>query len=165
MKVQNIQAELQAEKIAKHSRRVSFGDLVTDRWQNAKEYGWGEGSSCYDNVLVIGTVTVGRNTWVGPNVVLDGSAPGGLHIGENCTICAGVQIYTHDSVEWALTGGQVEYAKAPTTIGNHCFIGPNAVIAKGVTIGNRVAIGALSFVTHDIPDDAKAFGIPAKIRT
>jgi hypothetical protein len=61
-------------------RRVSVGDLLTDRWEIAREYGWGEGTSCYDNVLVIGDVRVGKHTWIGPNVILDGS--GGLEIGD-----------------------------------------------------------------------------------
>jgi acetyltransferase-like isoleucine patch superfamily enzyme len=136
---------------------------VTDRWQNAKEYGFEEGSSCYDNVLIIGDVRVGKNTWIGPNVILDGSG-GGLRIGANCTICAGVQIYTHDTVQWALSGGTKPYEHAPTRIGDCCFIGPNTVIAKGVTIGDRVAVGALSFVKDDIPSDSRAWGVPARPR-
>ena len=49
------------------------------------------------------TVTVGAGTWIGPNTLLDGT--GGLSIGASCSISAGVQIYTHDSVMWALSGG------------------------------------------------------------
>ena len=57
----------------KFQRSVSFGDLFTDRWERAKFYEFGEGSSCYDNVLILGDVKVGKHTWIGPNVVLDGS--------------------------------------------------------------------------------------------
>lgn len=149
--------ELRQEKREKFQRRVSLGDLLSDRWELAKEYGWGEGVSCYENVLVLGDVKVGARTWIGPNVILDGSG-GGLTIGENCTICAGVQVYSHDSVKWALSGGQAAYEHAPTIIGNHCFVGPNAVIGKGVTLGNRVAVGACCFVRKDIADDGKFTG-------
>ena len=55
------------------------------------------GTSCYNNVLIIGDVKVGKNTWIGPNVILDGS--GGLEIGDFVSISAGVQIYTHDSLD------------------------------------------------------------------
>jgi len=153
------QRSLQSKKMAEFKRRVPLGDLVTDRWRNAQEYGFGEGTSCYDSVLIIGDVKVGKNTWVGPNVVLDGS--GGLEIGDNCTICAGAQIYSHDSVKWALSGGIEPYDKSPTKIGSNCFIGPNAVIARGVTIGDRVAVGALSFVNKDVPSNSRAIGSPA----
>jgi len=151
-----LQRRLQLQKMTEFKRRVSLGDLVTDRWENAREYGFGEGTSMYDNVLVIGDVKVGKNTWIGPNVVLDGSA--GLTIGDNCTICAGVQIYSHDSVKWALSGGEAPYERTPTHIGSNVFIGPNAVIARGVTIGDGAAIGALTFVNKSVPENGKLAG-------
>lgn len=154
---------LQLEKMTRFGRRVSIGDLLTERDENARAYGWGEGTTCYDNVLVIGDVRVGKHSWIGPNVVLDGSG-GGIEIGDYCSIDAGVQIYTHDSVEWALSGGKSGFATGPTKIGSRVFVGPNSVITRGVTIGDRVVIGALSLVNKDIPSGMKAFGQPAKVR-
>jgi acetyltransferase-like isoleucine patch superfamily enzyme len=153
---------LQAEKMRKFGRRVSVGDLLTERDENARLYGWGESTTCYDNVLVIGDVKVGSHTWIGPNVILDGSG-GGLEIGNYCSIAAGVQIYTHDTVAWALSSGKSPVAKSPTKIGSSVYIGPNSIIAKGVTIGDRVAIGAFSLVNKNIPSNMKAFGQPARI--
>src|SRR5260370_29734578 len=97
--IRDVITDLTREPRQRFHRRVSFGDLLTDRWENAREYGFGEGTSCYDNVLVLGDVKVGRNCWIGPNVVLDGS--GGLKIGDNCSISAGVQLYTHNTKSWA----------------------------------------------------------------
>lgn len=34
---------------------------------------------------------------------------------------------------------------------------------RGVTIGNNVVIGAGAVVTHDIPDNSLAAGVPAKV--
>lgn len=153
---------LQAEKMASYHRRVSVGDLLTERDQNARAYGFGAGTTMYDSVLVIGDVKVGCNTWIGPNVILDGSG-GGLEIGDFCSIDAGAQIYTHDTVKWALSGGNEPRECAPTKIGSRVFIGPNSVITKGVTIGDEVAIGAFSFVNRDIPAGAKVFGQPARV--
>lgn len=147
-------------KLKKWNRSLPFGDLVSDRWEKAKILGFGNGTSVYDNVLVLGDVSVGMNCWIGPNVILDGS--GGLLIGNNCSISAGVQIYTHDTVEWAVSGGEASSKLASTQIGDNCYIGPNVVIAKGVTIGNGAIIGALSLVLHDIPANTKAFGTPCK---
>lgn len=155
--------KLQREMLTKWKRRVAVGDLLTDRWDNAKAMGWGEGTSCYDNVLVLGDVRIGKNTWIGPNVVLDGSAPGGLVIGDYCSISAGVQIYTHHTVAWATSMGKAEVVRKATRIGSGVYIGPNSVIQMGVTIGDRVVIGAMSFVNRDVPDDARAWGCPAKM--
>jgi acetyltransferase-like isoleucine patch superfamily enzyme len=160
--LQKIQRELQREKIAKFKRRVPLGDLLTDRWTNATEYGFGEGVSCYDSALILGDVKVGRQTWIGPNVVLDGS--GGLEIGEYCSISAGVQIYTHDTVKWATSLGNASIEHRPTKIGNGVYIGPNVVIQMGVTIGDGAVIGAMSFVNRDIPSGYKAWGCPAEIQ-
>jgi acetyltransferase-like isoleucine patch superfamily enzyme len=60
--------------------------------------------------------------------------------------------------------GQADYATAPTRIGNGVFIGPNTVIQKGVTVGDRAVLGAMSFVNRDIAPGAKAFGCPARAR-
>jgi acetyltransferase-like isoleucine patch superfamily enzyme len=146
---------------AQWDRTVSFGDYIVDRWQKAAALGFGPGTSIYDSALVFGEVQVGRDTWIGPYVVLDGS--GGLTIGNNCSISAGVQVYSHDSVNWALSGGKAAYQYAATSIGNNCYIGPNVVIAKGVSIGDRCVIGANSLVLMDIPSDSRAFGTPCQI--
>ncbi len=160
--IKTLQRKLQGEKMAAFKRRVPFGDLITERADNAREYGFGEGTTCYDNVLVLGNVKVGRHTWIGPNVVLDGSG-GGLTIGDYCSISAGVQIYTHDTVEWSLTMGTAEHAKGPTRIGSGVYIGPNTVISRGVTVGDSCVIGAMSLVNADVPSGKKAWGCPARV--
>ena len=140
----------------RHGRYVSTPDLFTDRWDLAKLYGFGQGSSCYDNVLVIGDVQVGRNVWIGPNVILDGS--GGLSIGDYVSISAGVQIYTHNSVKWSNSMGKDEIERKRTNIGSGVYLGPNSVIQMGVSIGNRSIIGAMSFVNKDIPEKGVWYG-------
>ena len=149
-------------KIEKFNRGLPFGDCFVDRWERAESLGFGKDSSVYDNVLVLGNVKVGRNSWIGPNVILDGS--GGLKIGSNCSISAGVQIYSHDSVKWAISSGKEEYEYAKTIIEDNCYIAPNVIIAKGVTIGEGSIIGANSFVNRDIPTNSKAYGSPLKIK-
>jgi acetyltransferase-like isoleucine patch superfamily enzyme len=149
------------EVAQRYRRALPFGDYVVDRWEKARELGFGEGTSIYDSVVVLGDVHVGHNTWIGPCVVLDGS--GGLAIGSHCSISAGAQIYSHDTVDWALSGGVAPYVYAATTIGDNCYIGPNAVIVKGVRIGNRCRIGANSLVLADIPDGSIAHGTPCRV--
>jgi acetyltransferase-like isoleucine patch superfamily enzyme len=151
----------QREVNASYRRSLPMADYVIDRWEKARELGFAEGTSIYDSVLVLGDVQVGRNTWIGPFVVLDGS--GGLQIGSNCSISAGVQIYSHDTVDWALSGGAEGAQRAPTRIGSNCYIGPNTVVTKGVTIGDGCIVGANSLVLNDIPAGSKAFGTPSRV--
>lgn len=154
-------AQQQQQVQARWNRSLPFGDYIVDRWEKARELGFGEGSSVYDSALVLGDVEVGHNTWIGPFTVLDGS--GGLEVGDNCSISAGVQIYTHDTVNWALSGGALKPEYAPVRIGSNSYIGPNAIISKGVTIGTGCVIGANSLVNKDVPDGHRAWGTPAKI--
>ena len=160
-KLKAAQAQLQQDMYTQNHRRVSFGDLVTDRWGNARQYGFGEGSSMYDSALVLGDVKIGRHVWIGPGVVLDGS--GGLVIGDYVSISAGVQIYTHHTVRWALSRGAEPIERAATTIGSGVFIGPNTVIQMGVRIGDNCVIGAMSLVSSDVPPNSKAWGTPARV--
>ena len=52
---------------------------------------------------------------------------------------------------------------APITIADDVFIGMNALILKGVTIGARAVVGAGSVVTRDVPPDAIVAGNPARV--
>ena len=91
----------------------------------------------YNNVLIIGRK--GRKkSWIGPNVILDGSS--GLEIGEYVTVSAGVQIYTHNSVDWSISKGKEQIVRKPTKIGSGVYIGPNSIIQNGVNIGDHVII-------------------------
>jgi acetyltransferase-like isoleucine patch superfamily enzyme len=155
-----LHAQLRAEMAERFDRDLPFQDLLTDRWERARRLGFGEGSSVYESAYVYGDVHVGERTWIGPGVILDGS--GGLVVGDGCDISAGVQIYTHDTVERVLSEGRLEISHAPVTIEPHCHIGAQAVIAKGVTIGHHSVIGACAFVHRDVPPYTVAVGVPAR---
>lgn len=143
------------------NRVIPLNELVTDRWEKAEFCGFGIGSSVYDSAYVFGNVKVGENTWIGPNVILDGS--GNLNIGSNCSIAANVQIYTHDSVKWAVSNGIEPYEYSETVISDCCYIGPNSVISKGVTLGKGCIVGANSFVNKSFPANSKIAGNPARL--
>ena len=72
-------------------------------------------------------------------------------IGDNCTILNGVTI-----------GAKGKGGKSPT-LGDNVYIGVGAKVLGEITIGNNVKIGANAVVLQDIPDNATAVGIPAKI--
>jgi acetyltransferase-like isoleucine patch superfamily enzyme len=142
-------------------RSLPFTEAATDRWQRAASLGFGEQSSIHNLSYVYGQVVVGEHTWIGPYTILDGS--GGLTIGDWCSISAGVHLYSHTSVRWALSRGEAPYERAATRVGSACFIGPHAVVAAGVTIEDRCVVGAQAYVNRDLPANAIAVGVPARI--
>ena len=52
---------------------------------------------------------------------------------------------------------------APITIGSNCWLASNVTVAGGVTIGDGAVIGAGSVVTHDVPPDSLAVGVPCRV--
>jgi acetyltransferase-like isoleucine patch superfamily enzyme len=157
--IQQLHDRLRLEMKQKWDRTLPLDELLSNRWDSARKIGFGEGSSIYHNSYIYGDVKVGKNTWIGPFTILDGS--GGLTIGDYCSISAGVQIYSHDSVAWAISGGKDHYEYAPTIIGSRCYIGPNTVIGKGVNLGDGTIVGANSFVNRSFPSDSRIAGNPA----
>ena len=106
-------------------------------------------------------ISIGNNFFSNFNVtILDG---GQVTIGDNVYIAPNVGIYTAQhptdvrrrnlGYEWAL----------PVVIGDNVWIGGNATIMPGVTIGSNVTIGAGSVVTKDIPDNVIAAGNPCRV--
>ena len=74
-------------------------------------------------------------------------------IGDNCTIFQGV----------TLGGTGKESGKRHPTLHNGVFVGAGAKILGNIEIGNNVKIGANAVVITDIPDNATAIGVPARI--
>ena len=152
--------EAHMEMIQKWDRMLPTSELFVDRWEKAKLLGFGEGTSVYDSCMVLGRVSVGENVWIGPSTLLDGS--GGLSIGDNCHISAGVQVYSHDTVKRALSGNELEAEHAPTSIGHHCHIGAGSIILKGVSIGHHSVVGAGCVVTKSFPPFSIIAGVPGR---
>lgn len=152
--------ERQEQLAERWHRSLPFEDAMFDRWERARRLGFMEGASIYESAFVYGTVAVGAGTWVGPNVVLDGSG-GQLAIGSTCSISAGVHIYTHDTVRWALSGGVAPRSTGPVTIGDRTHVGAMSIVTAGVRVGSGCVVGANSFVNRDVADATIVAGSPA----
>lgn len=87
-----------------------------------------------------------------------------IEIGRDCMI--GPHCYITDADHGSAPGGSVKsqsMTKAPVIIEDEVWLGANVVILPGVRIGKGAIVGAGSVVTHDIPGNAIAVGIPAEI--
>jgi acetyltransferase-like isoleucine patch superfamily enzyme len=84
---------------------------------------------------------------------------GGLSIGRNTQISRNVVIYTgnHDALGDALPYS-ADYRLDPVRIGDSVWIGMNAAILPGVTIGDGAVIGLGTVVTKDVPPGAVVVG-------
>ena len=146
---------------ARFDRHVPTGSLLHDRWLLARDHGFGEGSSVYDECLILGDVSVGRHCWIGPFTVLDGQ--GGLTIGDHVDIGAGAHVYSHNTIERALTGHRAPLHRMPTRIGSCCFVAPHAIIGPGTVLGDRCFVAAGSYVEGVFPDGSFVAGNPARL--
>ena len=78
---------------------------------------------------------------------------GAAKVGKNCTLRPGVVIGQKHTGE----------KPQPVQIGDNVDFGIGVKVFGSLKIGNNVSIGANAVVTHDIPDNTIAGGIPAKI--
>lgn len=110
-------------------------------------------------------VTLGNNVhFYGMPSGMFGTEPWLITIGDNVHITAGCMFVTHDGGTLILRKDvpDLEWT-APISIGSDVYIGIRSIIMPGVTIGNRVIVGAGSIVSHDIPENSVAVGAPARV--
>ena len=109
-------------------------------------------------------VTIGEYTGIGRDVDISATS-----IGRYCSIGSHIRIGQgeHDlgqvSTSGVLSTGNAELSALRCEIGHDVWIGTEAVIRRGVKIGNFAVIGANAFVNKDVPDFGIAVGIPARV--
>lgn len=130
----------------------------------------------------LGHISVGDDCYIGPSLLISRN---NITIGNHVTIAWGCTIYDHDShsldyrerrkdIEREIVNirNKVNFINdkdwdtvnsAPIVIKDDAWIGMNAIILKGVTIGKGAVVGAGSVVTKDVPDWTVVAGNPARI--
>ena len=85
-----------------------------------------------------------------------------IEIGEGSTIAQEAYLCTgtHD-----FDDPNLPLQTAPITIGRGVFLGARVFVLPGVTIGDRVIVGACSVVTHDLPANTICAGHPCRVLT
>lgn len=82
-----------------------------------------------------------------------------VEIGDGVAIAKGVTI--RDSDVHAIDGNPA--VSAPVVIGNHVWIGTNAIVLKGVRVGDGAVIAAGAVVTSHVPPRTLVGGVPARV--
>lgn len=97
---------------------------------------------------------IGKGVRISGKASLDYTYPQGVHIGDYTIVTPGARIFTHDYV-----GAHHDH----TRIGKCCFIGANAIITAGVTIGDHCIVAAGTVVNGHVPDRCMVAGNPPRI--
>ena len=123
----------------------------------------GKGSKIMSGVEIDKSSSIGYHSYIGHHTSITKT-----NIGSYCSIASNVRIgHGEHDLESFSTSSHFFHKSFLTnrncTIKNDVWIGTEAVISRGVTIGNGAVIGANSFVNKNIPDYAIAVGSPAKI--
>ena len=107
----------------------------------------------------------GKNLSFGKNVFLNAGCKfqdqGGIVIGDGALIGHNVVLATLNHNQNPANRGALH--PAPIVIGRNVWIGANAVVLAGVTVGDGAIIAAGAVVTKDVPPNTVVGGVPAKI--
>ena len=110
-----------------------------------------------------GPITLGRDVSVNAGARLDGGRKG-LVVGDGTRIASGAAIYAFDhgfKPDRDIKNQPVR--SRGICIGRDVWIGANAGITDGVTIGDHAVVALGAVVTRDVPDWAIVAGVPAKV--
>lgn len=108
-------------------------------------------------------VTIGHNVTFDGNILIVVGEGTNVNIGSDCIFADNVHIRTTDQHSiFNENGERINPAKG-VYIGNHVWLGKDAIVMKGTNIGDGAIVGMDSMVTRDVPECCIAVGKPAKV--
>ncbi len=118
-----------------------------------------ESYCCINNA--VGDVLIGDHTRIG----IHNTIIGPVTIGNHVNLAQGITVtaLNHNFIDTTLRIDEQGISTNPVVIGDDVWIGANAVILPGVTIGRHVVVAAGAVVTKDVPDNCVVGGVPAKV--
>jgi acetyltransferase-like isoleucine patch superfamily enzyme len=109
-----------------------------------------------------GGITVGADSYIGPNSVLFGAA--GIEIGDSVLISPGVVITSHqhtfERADAQIRDQPLQFTRV--VIERDVWIGANATILPGVRLAEGCVVGAGAVVRHDVAARTVVVGVPAR---
>ena len=126
----------------------------------------GDGSTVHESALIAanrGQVAIGRHSWIGPFCLIYGN--GDVSIGDNVLVAGHSSINTvsHHFERCDIPINDQGIYCEPVCIEDDVWIGMNAVILQGITIGRGAIVGAGAVVTRDVPPWSIVTGVPARV--
>jgi acetyltransferase-like isoleucine patch superfamily enzyme len=118
-----------------------------------------ESFACINNA--VGDVIIGNYTRIG----LHNTIIGPVTIGHHVNLAQGITVtaLNHKFENPDIRIDEQGISTKPVIIGNDIWVGTNAVILPGVTIGDHSVIAAGAIVTKDVPPHSLVAGVPAKV--
>lgn len=118
-----------------------------------------ESYCCINNA--VGDVVIGDHTRIGIHCTVIGPVTIGSHV--NLAQGITVTALNHNFEDITKRIDEQGIATKPVTISDDVWIGANAVILPGVTIGHHAVVAAGAVVTKDVPDNCVVGGVPATV--
>lgn len=168
---ENQRIEKELEELRKHCKEViyDYNHLRPSEYEKKLELLKGLLGKCGDRVFI----EEGVHMAYGCHLFLEGSFyanfnlsvvdDGNIYIGDACMIGPNVTLCTTGHPADPDYRRMVAHYSLPIHIGENVWIGSNAVILPGVTIGDNSIIGAGAVVTKDIPANVVAVGNPCRV--
>ena len=145
----------------KHSvvHRSARMDTPPYRKFSRGDYSVIESFACINNA--VGDVIIGDHTRIGLHNTIIGPVTIGCHVNLAQGITVTALNHNFEASDKRLDEQGV--STTPVTIEDDIWIGANAVILPGVTIGNHSVVAAGAVVTKNVPPHSLVAGVPAKI--
>lgn len=118
-----------------------------------------ESFACINNA--VGDVIIGHHTRIG----LHNTIIGPVTIGDHVNLAQGITVtaLNHNFSDTERRIDEQGVSTSSVSIGNDIWIGANAVILPGVSIGDHSVVAAGAVVTKDVPPHSLVAGVPAKV--
>lgn len=110
-----------------------------------------------------GEISIGDKTVLGQECTI--SAYQHVSIGRECILADRVMLidFDHSVAEVEVPIRRQGIYMRDVRVGNNVWIGYGAQILRGVTVGDNAIVGASAVVTKDVPPNAVAAGVPARV--
>jgi acetyltransferase-like isoleucine patch superfamily enzyme len=106
-------------------------------------------------------VHIGKNVYIGQHSILDNAYPEYIYIENNVSLAGGNAILAHSN-PMAHFAPIVESKVAPIVIKEGAWLGVNAIVLLGVSVGKKSIVSAGTVVDKDVPDYTLVKGNPMK---
>jgi acetyltransferase-like isoleucine patch superfamily enzyme len=143
----------------------AIGRAVRVRYLRRRLAALGKDCALYEDILIMNMagLSIGDRVDISPGTQINAAA--GVAVGSDSLIGPGVRIWSvnHRFTDPSLPIRDQGFDFKPVTLEADVWVGTNAVILPGVTIGRGAVVAAGAVVTKDVPPLAIVAGVPATL--